>query len=54
MPFTGDTCTKSGIYKVVNHILHPKQVTMIEGKQFPPCSECKTRVQYELFEATKH
>jgi hypothetical protein len=55
MPSTGDICAKSGIYKVLNHnVTHPKQITMVEGKQFPPCSECSTKVQYELFEATQH
>jgi hypothetical protein len=54
MPSTGDTCSKSGIYKVINHINHPKQVTMVAGKQFPPCTECHTKVQYELVQATQH
>jgi hypothetical protein len=54
MPSTGDICGKSGIYKVINHIKHPKQITMVAGKQFPPCSECSTKVEYELVQATQH
>lgn len=54
MPYTGDTCQTAGIYKVVNHIKHPKEITMPNGHQFPPCSECKEKVQYELVKATQH
>jgi hypothetical protein len=54
MPNTGDVCQTSGIYSVVNHIKHPKQITMVKGKQFPPCSECNEKVSYSLKEATKH
>ncbi len=54
MPSTGDTCQTSGIYTVKNHIKHPKQITMVKGKQFPPCSECNTKVEYELTKKTEH
>jgi hypothetical protein len=54
MPFTGDVCKEAGIYIVVNHIQHPKEVTMPAGHTFPPCSECKTKVEYKLKQATKH
>ena len=54
MPFTGDTCATSGVYKVVNHIKHPKEITMIQGHTFPPCAECKTKVEYQLVRPTKH
>lgn len=54
MASTGETCNTSGIYKVINHIKHPKQITMVAGKTFPPCSECKEKVSYSLVEATKH
>jgi hypothetical protein len=54
MPSTGDICQTSGIYKTINHVLHPKQITMVKGKQFPPCSECSTKVQYQLVQATEH
>lgn len=54
MAKTGETCKTSGIYKVVNHIKHPKEVTMVAGKQFPPCAECKSSIEYELKTPTKH
>jgi hypothetical protein len=53
MPWTGETCQTSGLYTVVNHILHPKEITMVEDKQFPPCAECGTKVGYRLKEAAK-
>jgi hypothetical protein len=54
MPTTGSICQTSGIYKVINHIAHPKQITMVKGKEFPPCSECNQRVEYQLVQATQH
>jgi hypothetical protein len=54
MPSTGEICQASGIYVVVNHIQHPKEITMVKGKEFPPCSECRAKVSYRLKEATKH
>ena len=54
MPTTGETCKVSGIYKVVNHIRHPKQITMVKGHTYPPCSECSQRVQYELVRKKEH
>lgn len=54
MPSTGDICQVSGVYKVINHLAHPKEITMVQGKQFPPCSECKTKVTYELVRKTQH
>jgi hypothetical protein len=54
MPSTGDKCQTSGIYKVVNHIKHPHEITMVEGKEFPPCKECHDKVQYELVKKTQH
>jgi hypothetical protein len=54
MPRTGETCQTSGIYKVINHIKHPKEITMVKGKEFPPCSECHEKVEYQLKEATQH
>jgi len=54
MPSTGEICQTSGIYKVINHIQHPKEITMVKGKEFPPCAECRARVTYQLKEATKH
>ena len=40
MPSTGETCQVAGIYRVINHIRHPKEITMPKGHQFPPCSDC--------------
>ena len=54
MPSTGDICQTSGIYRVINHIKHPKDITMVKGKQFPPCHECREKVQYKLIRATPH
>ena len=54
MPATGDICQTSGIYRVVNHIQHPKEITMVKGKEFPPCNQCHSKVSYQLHEATKH
>lgn len=54
MSTTGESCQVSGIYRVVNHIQHPKQVTMVKGDRFPPCSQCNTKVTYELVTKTQH
>lgn len=54
MPHTGEVCKTAGIYKVINHIKHPKEITMAEGKTFPPCAECSTKVEYELVRKTQH
>jgi hypothetical protein len=54
MPSTGQTCETSGIYTVVNHIKHPKEITMVKGHVFPPCSECHQSVEYRLKQATTH
>jgi hypothetical protein len=54
LPTTGDVCQTAGTYKVINHVQHPGQINMDKGKQFPPCSECGTKVQYQLVQATQH
>jgi hypothetical protein len=55
MPSTGDICQTSGLYKVLNHdVRHPKEITMVKGKQFPPCRDCGQKVQYQLVTATPH
>ena len=54
MPQTTEICQESGIYKVINHIKHPKEITMVKGKEFPPCSECKEKVTYQLIRKTTH
>jgi hypothetical protein len=52
---TGDICQVSGIYRVLNHnVQHPKEITMVAGKEFPPCKECRRSVTYELKEKTLH
>lgn len=45
MPRTGDICQTSGIYTVINHIEHPREITMVKGKEFPPCTQCSQRVR---------
>jgi hypothetical protein len=54
MPNTGDICQDSGIYKVIEHINHPREITMVRNNVFPPCSKCKNKVKYELVRKTKH
>ena len=55
MPATGEICQVSGIYKVLNHeVKHPRQITMVKGKQFPPCPTCNIKVSYQLEQETKH
>ncbi len=54
MPTTGETCQTSGVYRVINHIQHPKEITMVKGKTFPPCAECQAKVAYQLVRQTEH
>ena len=48
MKQTGDVCQISGIYRVVNHIKHPQDITIAKGQTFPPCAQCKEKVGYRL------
>ncbi len=50
---TSEVCKASGIYRVINHIEHPKEITMVAGRPFPPCSECSKRVEYRLVRKTQ-
>ena len=54
MSRTGEICQTSGIYTVVNHINHPKEITMVKGHVFPPCAECHQGVEYRLKQPTQH
>lgn len=54
MATSGEECKVSGIYKIINHVQHPKEITMVKGKIFPPCAKCKTKVDYELEKKTEH
>ena len=54
MPYTGDICQTSGVYSVVDHVQHPHEITMVKGKEFPPCRECHKKAQYRLVRATQH
>jgi hypothetical protein len=56
MPHTGEICLDSGIYKIMNHKGedHPKEITMIKDKPFPPCSHCHSKVEYKLDKKTPH
>ena len=55
----GSIVPESGIYDVIHceqHKPHDRkhQVTCIEGKRFPPCRDCGTDVQYQLFRGAIH
>src|SRR5208337_2894702 len=41
---TGEICQVAGIYTVINHIEHPKEITVPKGRKFPPCAECTKKV----------
>jgi hypothetical protein len=46
---TGDEVPSSGIYQVLHkeHRL-PREVTLVGGKPFPPCSRCQVKVGFDL------
>ena len=46
---TGQSILQSGIYQV-HHSEHrlPHEVTLLKDKTFPPCSNCKTEVEFQL------
>jgi hypothetical protein len=52
----GDKAPDSGIYKVVHDRNHkqPHEITMIKGKEFPPCPGCTSGPQYTLVRKTEH
>jgi hypothetical protein len=54
MPTTGDRSTTAGIYEVLNHNKHPKQIIVKEGHKFPPCSECLASIEYQLVQTISH
>ncbi len=55
MPRTADICQTSGLYKVIDHPEHPnKEITIVKGKQFPPCDQCSAKVLYQLVKATPY
>ncbi|MCK4594940.1 hypothetical protein KAU45_10595 [bacterium] len=49
MPSTGDICQTSGIYRCAKC---GNEITMVEGKQFPPCSKCNG-TNFVLVRATR-
>lgn len=51
----GDIVPQSGIYRVTHDPAHdfPHEVTVIEGKRFPPCRTC-AHPRFELVRAAKH
>ena len=46
---TGDEVPTSGVYRVL-HKVHrlPREVTLVGGKPFPPCSKCQIKVEFSL------
>jgi len=52
----GQTCKQSGIYKVVHDPNHKEEheVTVINGKRFPPCRDCDGGVRFVLVHPAKH
>ena len=50
MPYTGETCISSGIYKTYDH-KHPQRVAVVKGQKFPPCHTCHENVHYVLVAA---
>jgi len=46
---TGDEVPSSGIYQVLhNEHRLPREVTLVGGKAFPPCSRCQIKVKFDL------
>jgi hypothetical protein len=56
MPTPGDICQTSGIYRVVHDTAHkqPHEITMVQGKTFPPCEIRGCHVSYTLVRKTEH
>ena len=52
----GQTCKQSGIYKVVHDPTHKEEheVTVVNGKRFPPCRDCDGGVRFILVHAAHH
>jgi hypothetical protein len=49
MPTTGETCSRSGIYK---GDCCGTRIALSDGERFPPCSNCKKAVTWTLVQAT--
>jgi len=51
----GEIVPQSGIYRITHDPSHtdPHEVTVIEGRRFPPCHNCKG-VRFELVHAARH
>jgi hypothetical protein len=52
----GQNVPTSGIYRVTHEPTHsamPNEVTVLKGRQFPSCPQCKT-ITYELVHPAKH
>ena len=51
----GDKVAKSGIYRVVHDRHHdPHEVTVVAGRQFPPCNHCGQHPRFILVRAAWH
>lgn len=52
MATTGQKCTTSGIYR--SDCTCHSEMTLAQGKTFPPCSDCKRAVNWTLVRAAIH
>jgi hypothetical protein len=52
----GDTCPKSGIYKVVHDTQHHEEheVTVVKDEQFPPCNHCGHHPRFSAVRLAAH
>ena len=53
---TGQVAPESGEYEVVNDPNHRcyHEITMVAGKQFPPCRNCGHPARYRLARPARH
>ncbi len=53
--FTGETVPESGIYGVTHHDHRlPLEVTLLKGQEFPRCSQCTERVEFQVIRTAPH
>jgi hypothetical protein len=52
----GQVCKQSGIYQVVHDPNHKEEheVTVVNGKGFPPCRDCGGGVRFTLVHPARH
>ena len=52
----GQIVPQSGVYRITHDAQHPdmeREVTVIQGRRFPTCRNCKG-ISFELVHAAKH